>query len=287
MKTSERGIALIKSFEGCRLTAYKCPAGVWTIGFGHTGGVGKDDKITQDQAEAYLVADLSRYEKNVAKYAKYEWNQNEFDALVSFAYNIGSIDGLTAKGTRSKQEIAEKILLYNKAAGKVLTGLEKRRKAERELFLTPCGGKEEDKRICGIVTYSLKADGEKQISKNFKVKEFRCKDGSDKILVDTDFVREMLQAIREHFDTPVTINSAYRTENYNKKVGGAKSSYHLKGQAFDIVVKNKTPGEVARYAQQLGIKGIIQYNGFVHIDSRKTKYWARNNNGKVTVKSRF
>lgn len=287
MKISKNGIELIKKYEGCSLTAYRCPAGKWTIGFGHTGNVGENDKITQQQAEAYLVADVSKYEKCVAKYEKYKWNQNEFDALVSFAYNIGSIDGLTEKGTRSKQEIAEKILLYNKAFGKVLTGLARRRKEERALFMTPCGEKVENKKSCGIVTYSLKADGENQISKNFRVKEFRCKDGSDKILIDVDFVREVLQAIREHFNVPVTINSAYRTETYNRKVGGAKQSYHVKGQAFDIVVKNKTPGEVARYAQQLGVKGIIQYNGFVHIDSRKTKYWARNNNGKVTVKSSF
>ncbi len=286
MKISKNGIELIKKFEGCSLTAYKCPAGVWTIGYGHTGGIGENDKITQSQADEYLVADLAKYEKCVAKYTKYRWNQNEFDALVSFAYNIGSIDNLTAKGTRTKSEIAEKILLYNKAAGKVLAGLVKRRRAERELFIS-CDGKEESNQNNGIVEYSFKADGEKQISRNFKVKEFRCKDGSDTILIDVDFVKEVLQKIREHFNVPVTINSAYRTENYNKKVGGAKQSYHVKGQAFDIVVKSKTPAEVARYAQQLGIKGIIQYNGFVHIDSRRTKYWARNNNGKVTVKSRF
>lgn len=138
-----------------------------------------------------------------------------------------------------------------------------------------------------IVEYSLKADGEKLISDNFKVKEFRCKDGSDKILIDVDFATSKLQAIRDHFGTPVTINSGYRTESYNAKVGGAKSSYHMKGQAFDIVVEGHTPSEVARYAQSLSIPGIIQYNTFVHVDSRPTKYWARNDNGKVTVKSGF
>ncbi|MBQ6807043.1 MAG: DUF882 domain-containing protein [Lachnospiraceae bacterium] len=133
----------------------------------------------------------------------------------------------------------------------------------------------------------MSRDGNKHISNNFKVKEFRCKDGSDKILIDIDFAKDKLQKIREHFGVPVTINSAYRTSAYNKKVGGASGSYHLKGQAFDIVVKGKTPAEVARYAQSIGIKGIIQYNSFVHVDSRNTKYWARNNNGKVTLKSSF
>ena len=138
-----------------------------------------------------------------------------------------------------------------------------------------------------VVEYSLKEDGEKQVSENFKVKEFHCKDGSDKILIDVDFVRNKLQAIRDHFGVPVTINSAYRTESYNAQVGGAKSSYHMKGQAFDIVVKGHTPLEVAQYAQALDVNGIIQYNGFVHVDSRATRYWARDDNGIVTPKGGF
>lgn len=137
MKTSENGISLIKQFEGCRLQAYKCAAGVWTIGYGHTSGVKSTNVITKEQAEKYLKEDLEKYEKNVEKYnAKYSWNQNEFDALVSFAYNIGSIDQLTANGSRERSTIAEKMLLYNKAGGKELSGLTERRKVERELFLT-------------------------------------------------------------------------------------------------------------------------------------------------------
>lgn len=137
MKTGQAGINLIKQFEGCRLDAYKCPAGVWTIGYGHTSGVKEGQKITQAQAEAYLVADLARFETNVNKYnGKYSWTQSEFDALVSFAFNLGSIDQLTANGTRSRAVIAEKMLLYNKASGKVLEGLTRRRQAERDLFLS-------------------------------------------------------------------------------------------------------------------------------------------------------
>ncbi len=137
MKTGQAGIDLIKKFEGCHLTAYKCPAGVLTIGYGHTGGVAEGQRISQAQAEVYLRADLEKYEKTVEKYAgTYRWTQNEFDAMISFAYNLGSIDKLTANGTRSKTVIAEKMLLYNKAGGKVLAGLTKRRQAERELFLS-------------------------------------------------------------------------------------------------------------------------------------------------------
>ena len=138
-----------------------------------------------------------------------------------------------------------------------------------------------------VKTYSLKKDGETSISKNFKVKEFRCKDGSDTILIDVYFVQNYLQKIRDYFGVPVTINSSYRTSEWNKKCGGAKNSYHLKGMAFDIVVKGKTQQEVANYAQSLGINGIIKYNTFVHIDSRETKYWAINNNGKVSSVSQF
>lgn len=140
MKTGQAGINLIKKYEGCRLEAYKCPAGVWTIGYGHTGNVKQGDKITQAQADAYLASDLERFEKNVNKYyEKYRWNQNEFDALVSFAFNLGSVDQLTAGGTRSRAVIAEKMLLYNKAAGQPLSGLTKRRQEERTLFLTASG----------------------------------------------------------------------------------------------------------------------------------------------------
>lgn len=139
LKTGQAGLNLIKQFEGCRLTAYKCQAGVWTIGYGHTAGVTSGQTITQAEADRLLVEDVEKYEKKVNKYYdRYKWNQNEFDALVSFAFNIGSIDKLTANGTRSREVIAEKLLLYNKAAGKALAGLTRRRQAERELFLNNC-----------------------------------------------------------------------------------------------------------------------------------------------------
>lgn len=135
--------------------------------------------------------------------------------------------------------------------------------------------------------YSLKRDGDINISPNFKVKEFKCKDGSDEILLDSSFIKLKLQAIRDHFGKPVTINSAYRTVSYNKKVGGATNSYHTKGRAFDIVVKDVPLNDVCSYAASIGVKGIIRYNTFVHIDSREQQYFARNNNGKVTKVNSF
>lgn len=138
-----------------------------------------------------------------------------------------------------------------------------------------------------VYKYSLRADGEKNISPNFKLKEFKCKDGSDEVLLDSSFVITKLQAIRDHFGKPVHVNSAYRTLAYNKSVGGAKNSYHTKGMAFDIYIEGVPLDEICKFAQSIGVLGIIRYNTFVHIDARTILYFARNNNGKVTKVSSF
>lgn len=138
MKTSQRGINFIKQFEGVRLTAYKCPAGVYTIGYGHTRGVTRGMKITEEEASEFLTADLRNSEKAVERYdSVYHWNQNEFDALVSFTFNCGAANlrSLLRNGRRNRTQIAETLPLYRKAGGKVLKGLERRRAAEKALFL--------------------------------------------------------------------------------------------------------------------------------------------------------
>lgn len=140
MKTSSKGVSLIKKFEGCRLKAYKCPAGVWTIGYGHTAGVKEGDTITQQTADVYLRNDLEKYEKAVLNYdGIYHFNQNQFDALVSFTYNCGAgnLKNLTQSGKHTIAQISAKLPLYNKAGGVVLRGLQRRRAAEKELFDTP------------------------------------------------------------------------------------------------------------------------------------------------------
>ena len=138
MKISQTGLKLIKSFEGCQLTAYKAVSSekYYTIGYGHYGAdVTKGMKITQSRAEALLISDLAKFEAKVNKYqGKYNFNQNQFDALVSFAYNVGSIDGLTNNGKRTIAQISAKFSAYNKSGGKVLAGLTKRRAAEKKLF---------------------------------------------------------------------------------------------------------------------------------------------------------
>lgn len=138
MKTSQRGINLIKEFEGLRLTAYRCPAGVYTIGYGHTRGVKRGMKITEEEASAFLTADLRNSEKAVERYdSVYHWSQNEFDALVSFTFNCGAANlrALLRNGRRNRSQIVATLPLYRKAGGKVLKGLERRRATEKALFL--------------------------------------------------------------------------------------------------------------------------------------------------------
>ncbi len=128
-----------------------------------------------------------------------------------------------------------------------------------------------------VVTYSLSRDGNKNITDNFKIKEFRCNDGSDTVKIDLKLAA-LLEDIRDYFGRPVIISSAYRTSSYNKKVGGSSGSLHLFGQATDISIAGVSPREIARYAESLGVKGIGLYSSFVHVDTRTTKYyWAYGN----------
>ena len=141
MKINNEGLALIKSFEGCRLVAYKCPAGVWTIGYGHTAGVCEGQVITQAQADNMLKSDMKKYEKYVTDNVKIPLNENQFSALVSFCYNCGVGNLRTLVKNRNAQQIADAMILYNKASGKVLAGLVRRREAERKLFLKAVANK--------------------------------------------------------------------------------------------------------------------------------------------------
>ena len=126
-----------------------------------------------------------------------------------------------------------------------------------------------------INAYSKAKDGSRKLSTNFTVKEFACKDGSDAVLVAPRLVM-VLQSIRSHFGEAVNISSAYRTPQYNAKVGGVTDSQHCYGTAADITVTGKTPAQVAAYARQLmpdwGGVGVYTKKGrFVHIDVRETK----------------
>jgi lysozyme len=138
--TSKRaGLGLIKQFEGCRLTAYLCPAGVWTIGWGRTTNVKRGDTCTQAQADAWLVAEYDAFERRVRALVKVPLTTNQLGALVSFAYNVGT--GALASSTLLRllnagqyEAAAQQFARWNKAGGRVLSGLTRRRKAEAELF---------------------------------------------------------------------------------------------------------------------------------------------------------
>ena len=137
-KIGQAGLALIKQFEGCRLAAYQCSAGVWTIGYGHTAGVHKGMKITQAQADEYLKKDVAKFEKyiNNPSYVPFtdKLNQNQFDALVSFAFNLGQGNVKKLCTGRTINQIPSAMQQYCKAAGKTLPGLQRRRKAEAALY---------------------------------------------------------------------------------------------------------------------------------------------------------
>lgn len=135
----------------------------------------------------------------------------------------------------------------------------------------------------GVTEYSCKRDGDQYFyldgrKTDFRVREFRCRDGSDAVKVDAGLVR-ILQQMRDYFGKPVVINSAYRTGSYNAKVNGASKSKHLYGMAADIRIEGVTPLMAAAYAEGIGIKGIGMYDSFLHVDTRKEKYFWVNRSG--------
>ncbi|MCW6665850.1 glycoside hydrolase family protein [Aerococcaceae bacterium NML191219] len=141
MKISTKGISLVREFEGLRLNAYRDPVGIWTIGYGHTKGVYPGMTITEEQANHFLNEDLKTHASGIFRYIKVKLNQNQFDALVSFHFNLGAniLQGstlLTYINNQQWQAAAEEMKLYNRAGGQVLAGLRRRRQAEAELFLS-------------------------------------------------------------------------------------------------------------------------------------------------------
>jgi GH24 family phage-related lysozyme (muramidase) len=147
MKIGNKGLRLIKEFEGCKLTAYKCPAGVWTIGIGSTryadgSAVKQGQTLANEEAALLLLSKTLTSYEHAVNAIKVDLTQNEFDALVSLTYNIGAGNLASStlvkmlKAGDSKAEIAKQFLRWDKAGGKPLAGLTRRRNAEAELFLS-------------------------------------------------------------------------------------------------------------------------------------------------------
>ena len=133
-------IPLIKEFEGCKLKAYKCPADIWTIGYGHTDGVKEGDEITQQEADRLLANDVELFTTGVQRLVHSDINRNQLGALVSFSFNVGL--GNLRHSTLLRMVnagdflgAANEFARWNKAGGKILSGLVRRREAERQLFL--------------------------------------------------------------------------------------------------------------------------------------------------------
>ena len=139
MNLGYKGTKLLKYFEGCKLTAYQDSVGVWTIGYGHTKGVYDGMTITQEEAEQMLLSELEEYEGYVEKYVTVPLTQNQFDALVVWVYNLGPTNFrnstlLKELNAGNYNAAGQEITRWNKAGGKVLAGLVKRREAEAQLF---------------------------------------------------------------------------------------------------------------------------------------------------------
>ena len=139
MKISLEGLSLIKKFEGCKLEAYKCSAGVWTIGYGHTTGVKEGDVCTQEEAEKFLRGDIFKFEEYVQDSVKVDLDQSQFDALVAWTFNLGpgnlrSSTMLKKLNNGEYESVPFEMRRWNKAGGKTLDGLIRRRQAESLLF---------------------------------------------------------------------------------------------------------------------------------------------------------
>ena len=139
MEISQEGLSLIKKFEGCKLQSYKCAAGVWTIGYGSTNGIEEGMEISQESADMLLLEDVEVFEKAVNELVEVPLEQNQFDSLISWTFNLGPTNLknstlLKVLNNKNYDEVPTQIKRWNKAGGKVLQGLIRRREAEALLF---------------------------------------------------------------------------------------------------------------------------------------------------------
>lgn len=280
MKVNAKGLALIKHFEGLFLESYIDPVGVWTIGYGHTATAKKGMKITEAEAEELLHDDLASHEKFVEAKVSVEIDEDQFSALVSFAFNVGNgaLGGSTLLkqlNTGKKKKAAEQFGEWVKGTigGKKVTlpGLVRRRAAEQLLFET---GQLDfgygPVTLASTSTVKPSTFGSSLIAPatNFKarfdswsIKHFSAHEllvkghqnnnpDSDAYGLNTDPPKELwdnilptirvLDMLREQLGTPIMTTSVYRSPDYNKAIGGAKNSLHMQFNAIDFIVKNTT-----------------------------------------------
>lgn len=215
---------------------------------------GESYGLTDPGALIYFADGVNQYGTNSSL-----WKNIATDALKS----TGDVDAMYEATTkRTSQYLSRRKKVYDKVKALNLSG------TVNGIALKN-----------GIASYSVAAEGALSLIidgkvSNFKVMEFACHDGSDSVLIDANLVR-ILQKARDHFGKPLKITSGYRTPAHNQKVGGASSSYHVKGQAADVQMDGVDHRELAKFFEAQGMNGIGFYNyagGFVHVDTRTSKY---------------
>lgn len=270
---SQNCLDLIKKWEGCYLTAYQDSVGVWTIGYGTTNAdksitdttIKKGLKISQKTADKWLKNSLNqKYLPLVLKYnSKYNWNQNQLDALVSFAYNIGSIDQLTANGSRTISQISSHITAYNKAGGRVLTGLTNRRKDEKALF---------DKKVAAVTSTKV------MIQVTSDKLNIRSGAGTSNKIIGTTSKNSVYISRKQS-------NGWYRLESVDGWVSGSHvkkiTSFNVKITADKLNIRK---GAGTKYSV---VGAITKGNTYAITDISSSGNWYKLKNGKGWIAAKF
>lgn len=256
-----------------------------TVRYASTKGITIDKTLATKMVDAFCGR-VERAGFEAWNYANKDYLQRMFDSTLLNKYSLWFARYNDAPGRTS-------MVMWQRSSSGTVNGIAGRvdlNYAYRELESIGHEAEALDtiEALPGTASYLVGRDGNKYFTldgekTNFKVKEFACKDGTDIVKVNRTLL-QMLQQIREHFGQPLIINSGYRTTSYNSKVGGAKASYHLSGQAADIRISGIAPIKVAVYAESLGVQGIGLYASFTHVDSRERKYyWVNASGNSVTT----
>jgi GH24 family phage-related lysozyme (muramidase) len=287
---SQDGIDLIKKFEGLELESYQDSVGVWTVGYGHTETARPNMSISEKEAEGLLREDLDHFEEGVNRLVTVSISQNQFDALVSFSFNVGlgafSESTLLQEINSNNLDQAEKeFSRWVYAGGNKLEGLINRRKAEAKLFGSDIDNKEKEKHKktvdardgFTVEKVNWKAFGS-PVSKYFIIGEVFQWD-KNRITDDKDIQNNILELakeldkIREEWGSPIQVTSWYRPSDINRAVGGVPNSQHLTGGAVDVYPSN---GNIWEFQEWLDTEmwrdralGYGAIKGFVHLDLRQ------------------
>lgn len=278
MRMTPEALDLIKEGEALRLEAYPDPrtgGEPWTIGYGHTGTVDgrkvhRGMKITEAKANELFRRDVVSFADSVRALVKVPLSDQQFGALVSLAFNIGAGAVSRSKTLQFinagefENALSEWVGFVNPGSN-VERGLARRRAKEGRMFMP------------GKIAYnhhSLVPPDEWKWP-NFSPAELACK-GTGRIMLDIDAL-DALQRLRHRLGKPLLITSAYRSPEHNKRVGGAKNSFHMKGVAFDVQMANHDPVDFEKTARAEGFRGFGYYpkSGFMHIDTGPARTWGK------------